>query len=111
LKGENLQILPRFFADFGIFKPYSFGIAQDITNMKQRPEITDAMEYFFKISGPGGAVLLGTMHFCKFLEVAKLPKAQHFATYLRPPSSEHHQIFADASHVRHTLDLGYVFTG
>jgi len=32
LRSESLQIVGRFFADFGVFKPYNFGIAQGIAN-------------------------------------------------------------------------------
>jgi len=45
--------------------------------------------------------LLRMMHFCNFLEVAKLPKLWRFAHYLWPPSAEL-KFFMDASHMRQT---------
>jgi len=48
LRGENLQIVGRFFG-FGTFKPYNFRISQDIANLKQMPETTYTREYLCKI--------------------------------------------------------------
>jgi len=48
LMGENLQIFGDF-SDFDNFKPYSFGIAQYIANLKQRPETTYITKYLCKI--------------------------------------------------------------
>jgi len=75
----------RFFSDFGTFKPYNFRIAQYITNLKQRPETAYIIEYLYKIWWTLAQWLLGTMHFCNFLEVVNLPKSWHFAYYLWPP--------------------------
>ena len=66
-RGENVQILPQFFADFGTFKPCNFGIAHDIENLKR-----NYLHYGIFVQDIGlvdlGAVCqfpLRTMHFCK----------------------------------------------
>jgi len=90
---ENRQILGRFFANFGTFKPYNFRMAQDIANhIHYRIFVQDIVDL--------GAVAAMNNALLQLFEVAELQKSR-LCHYLQLPSSELHQIFMGASHMRH----------
>jgi len=101
LRGENLQILGWFFAEFGTFKPYNFGTTHESADLKQQPETTYTAEYLRKIWCTSAQWLLGTMHFCNSLKSQNCQN-RNISPLSAAPSSELHQIFMDASHMSRT---------
>ena len=106
LGGEDLQIVERLFADFLTFKPYNFGIAQDIASLKRRPETHTLRNICARYSGPRRSGCWDWDR-CTFATSWKsqnlLPKSLHFAHSLPPL----HRNFIKFScnmlhHMRHT---------
>ena len=94
LRGENLLIVWRFVADCGTFKPYNFGIAKDITNLKQRLKLFTFRNIRARYR-PSGPQCSGCLELCTFAASWKLQNCQN--RDILPQSGSLHPNFTEFS--------------